>query len=176
LPIDYSRIFQFQNFKHSQRKILQSINKEGVPVGSRVTVYLGNVPEKIKGSLNFFILDFISKDQLFVVFSLLPYERKFSVLNFSIQRHAEYTDAVKSKDKVFVMCGFRKYIMQPVFSSFTKGGGNNVHKFDRFLQMGRISVGTVYAPIQFGPAPIFMFKYEDGGMNWTEGNSRIFMY
>lgn len=175
LPVDYSRIFQFENFKHSQRKALASINKDGVPVGSRVTVYIKNVPENIKGTfgLNILTLDFMAKEQLFVLFSLLPYERKYSVLNFTIQRNSEYVDPVKSKDRVFLMCGFRKYIVQPVYSSFTKGGANNVHKFDRFLQNGRISVGTVYAPIQFGPAPVFMFRYDEGGMNWTDGNFSI---
>ena len=115
------------------------------------------------------MLDVLKKQGLFFLFSLFPYERKFSVLNFTVQRHSEYTDTIKSKDRVLLVCGFRKYIVQPVYSSFTKGGANNVHKFDRFLQNGRISVGTVYAPIQFGPAPVFLFKYDEEGMNWTAG-------
>ena len=125
---------------------------------------------KVRNDIILIQLDFDS-DKLFIVFSLLPNERKFSVLNFSIQRHADYTDPVKSKDRVVLISGFRKFIVQPIYSSFTKGGANNVHKFDRFLQNGRISVGTIYAPIQFGPAPIFMFKYSEDGMNWTDGNN-----
>ena len=49
LPMDYSRIFQFENFKLSHKKALESKNKDGVPVGSRVTVYVKNVPAEIKG-------------------------------------------------------------------------------------------------------------------------------
>ena len=65
---------------------------------------------------------------------------------------------VKSKDTLLICYGFRKFIVKPVYSSFTRDGGNNVHKFERFLNLGATSVGTVYAPIQFGPAPITLFR------------------
>jgi pre-rRNA-processing protein TSR1 len=36
------------------------------------------------------------------------------------------------------------------------------HKFERFLQPGKPAVGSVYAPIQFAPAPVTLFKLVDG--------------
>ena len=47
LPVDYARIFQFQNFKRSKKKVLDCV--EGVPVGVRVDIYIKNVPARIQG-------------------------------------------------------------------------------------------------------------------------------
>jgi pre-rRNA-processing protein TSR1 len=65
---------------------------------------------------------------------------------------------VKSKDPLLLCCGFRRYIVRPIYSSHTRGGSNHVHKFERFLQPGRTSVATVYAPIQFAPCPITLWR------------------
>ena len=51
LPMDYSRIFQFQNFKRSRKKILDAVGSEGVPMGTKVTVYIKNVPLAVIGNL-----------------------------------------------------------------------------------------------------------------------------
>ncbi len=47
LPIDYSRIFQFQNFKRSKKRALDLMLEEGVPQGVRVTLEIANVPSHI---------------------------------------------------------------------------------------------------------------------------------
>lgn len=60
---------------------------------------------------------------------------------------------------MILMVGFRRYIINPIYSTYTRGGPNNVHKFERFLHADRTSMATIYAPIQFGPAPIMMFDY-----------------
>ena len=89
-------------------------------------------------------------------------------MNFSITRSDSNTDIVKSKDKMILMVGFRKFVVNPIFSTDSRGGGNNVHKFERFLPNKKQCVGTVYAPIQFGNEPVMLFKYEPE-KDWNQG-------
>jgi pre-rRNA-processing protein TSR1 len=159
LPVDYARIFQFQNFKRSRRRAVDSLEEECVMPGNRVTIEIINVPVSITSR---------NPSQPFILFGLFAHEHKFSVINFTITRNAEYNETVRSKDPMIVMMGFRRYVMNPIYSTYTRGGPNNVHKFERYLQPGTTYVGTVYAPIQFGNDPVMMFKY-DPTRQWTEG-------
>ncbi|KAJ3080894.1 hypothetical protein HK102_002740 [Quaeritorhiza haematococci] len=151
--------------------------KSLLDAGTRVTLHLENVPRAAYDTHN--------PDKPFVVFALLPHEQRMSVLNFVVQptfgpnttapstQPTTTTDdaasttstsstplVIKSKDPLLLHCGFRRYIVRPLYSTNTRGGTNNVHKFERFLQPGRVSVGTCYAPIQFGPAPVMLFKVD----------------
>ena len=47
LPQDYARIFQFQNFKRSKKRIMESLTNEGVIPGTYVTISIKNVPKTI---------------------------------------------------------------------------------------------------------------------------------
>jgi pre-rRNA-processing protein TSR1 len=49
LPVDYARIFQFQNFKRSKKRIFDMIGMDGVPVGTYVTICIKDVPKKVLG-------------------------------------------------------------------------------------------------------------------------------
>ena len=162
LPVDYSRTFQFQNFKRSKKRVLDSVGQEGVAPGTYVSIHIKNVPKDILER---------REKKPFAIFSLLPYENKMSLMNVVVRRHGDYTEPIKSKDSMLIMIGFRAYIVNPIYSTYTRGGTNNVHKFERFLQMGRESVATFYAPIQFGPAPVLMFKYPSVSPSTTMGVS-----
>jgi pre-rRNA-processing protein TSR1 len=83
-------------------------------------------------------------------------------MNFTVTREKAYQGPIKSKDPMILVSGFRRYVVNPIYSTFTRGGPNNVHKFERFLQEGKTSMATIYAPIQFGPAPIMLFEYKKG--------------
>lgn len=54
--------------------------------------------------------------------------------------------------------GFRRYNVRPIYSQNTNKGSNNVHKFERFIQLGRSYVATVYGPIAFGKTPVMFYK------------------
>ncbi|PVV01659.1 hypothetical protein BB560_003913, partial [Smittium megazygosporum] len=150
LPVDYSRIFQLENYKKMKRSSLKSLNSSTIKYGSKITLVLKSVPKST--------FDSISTDKPFCVFGLLPHENKYSVLNFLIKRNPEYEMPVKSKDEMIMMCGFRKMLVHPVYSQFNSGkeNPNNVSKFERFLQQGDFYIGTVYAPICFGSSPSFV--------------------
>ncbi|KAI8905054.1 hypothetical protein EDD86DRAFT_212143 [Gorgonomyces haynaldii] len=156
LPEEYARIFQFQNFKRSKKRVMDGL-EEGVSVGTHVTIALKNVPSAVAEAY---------QNKLLCLFSLLPYEHKISVVNFVIKPSQSYQEPVKSKDQVILMSGFRRFVAQPIYSSYTRGGPNNVHKFERYLPNHQPSVATIYGRIQFGPAPVMMFKFEQE-TSWT---------
>ncbi|KAI8820808.1 uncharacterized protein EV422DRAFT_64049 [Fimicolochytrium jonesii] len=157
LPVDYARIFQIKNFKRTRRRVFDSIDEEGIAPGTNVVLHIQAVPRAVTQR---------DLTRPFTLFTLLPHEQKFSVVNFVVSRNDQDQDAVKSKDPVIIQSGFRRYMVQPIYSTDTRGGNNNVHKFERFLQHGRTSVATVYAPIQFGPAPVLMWRPQEGGNRW----------
>ncbi|KAG1438245.1 hypothetical protein G6F56_012722 [Rhizopus delemar] len=81
-----------------------------------------------------------------------------SLLNIQLQRDNAYEEPVRSKDPMVMHMGFRRYKVNPVYSQNTNKGTNNVHKFERFIQIGRSYVATVYGPIVFGKTPVMFYK------------------
>lgn len=178
LPIDYAKIFQFDNFVRTRRRVEASALEEGVQPGTRVCVWIRNVPRQaavraraagVTGDVAAeTVVDGHAKlperqDVPFVLFGLLRHEHKKSVLNFTITRNTEYDGIVTSKDPLLLCLGPRRYRVNPIFSQHTLGtpskNSNNVHKFERFLHPhnsgpGAVSVGTVFAPITFGGASV----------------------
>ncbi|KAJ1958312.1 ribosome biogenesis protein tsr1 [Linderina pennispora] len=154
LPLDYARIFQFENPRHTQQRVVRQTDDAPAKAGMHVRVILRQVPRAAAAQF--------SPTRPFVVFGLLQYEHQMSVMHFTVTRNDEYTAPVRSKDPLVLHCGFRRYSVRPLFSQHTRGGPgtNNVHKFERFLQHGRVTVATVFAPIQFGASPISLYLPE----------------
>ncbi|KAJ7646804.1 ribosome biogenesis protein tsr1 [Roridomyces roridus] len=155
LPRDYARIFQFEDFKRTERGVRRRADEElgVVEPGTRVTVYLRGVPREA------------SDLAPVVLFALLQHEHKISVLNFTVQRNTEYDGSVRSKDPLILCVGPRRMRVNPIYSQHTRGGGkgaNNVHKFERFLRHGVTSVATTYGPVAFGKQPcVWLRETED---------------
>ncbi|KAG5893678.1 hypothetical protein JTB14_021974 [Gonioctena quinquepunctata] len=126
LPSDYSRIFQFENFDRTKKRVLKQHedNEGALPgcSGPRWTVS--------------------SRAQM-------------SVLNTVLKRTQNYDLPIKSKERLIFQCGYRRFVVNPVFSSHTNG---QKHKFERFFQPDSTVVATFYAPIQFPPAPVLCYK------------------
>ncbi|SAM01894.1 hypothetical protein [Absidia glauca] len=150
LPMDYSRIFQFENYLRTKSRVVGQAIVGKVKPGSRITLWIQNVP---KGAYEMF-----DKERPYVVFGLLQYEHKSSLLNLQISRDNAYEEPVRSKDPMILHMGFRRYKVQPIYSQNSNKGSNNVHKYERFLQMGRSSVATVYGPVVFGKVPCMLYK------------------
>ncbi|KRX19305.1 T-complex protein 1 subunit theta, partial [Trichinella nelsoni] len=150
LPPEYGRIFQFENFKATCKRIVNE-EKTGAPAGWYTSVYVLNVPlqlaeESIK-----------SNKQPLVAYELLPHEQKMSVVNVTIRKNHLFNDTVKSKDRLLFQIGYRRFFASPIFSQHTIG---NKHKFQRFLPADELTVASMYAPIIFGPAGVVVFKVE----------------
>jgi pre-rRNA-processing protein TSR1 len=148
LPPDYSRIFQFQNYSSSKKSAMASV-QGGMPVGTRIRIELKNVPETIQEY----------KDKVLTLYGLLLHEQKMSIMNFTMTKRKEYKEPIQSKQRVLLMVGARRYLVNPIYSAHTRGGPNQVFKMERFVQEKTV-VGTCFAPIQFGTAPVFVFQYD----------------
>ncbi|KAG2218809.1 hypothetical protein INT45_005456 [Circinella minor] len=153
LPIDYARIFQFENFKRTKARVVTQAIVGNVKPGTRITLWIKNVPKEAYGAYN--------KQRPYIVFGLLQYEHKMSLLNFQIQRDNAYEEPVKSKDPMVLHVGFRRYSVRPIYSQNSNKGTNHVHKFERFLPMGGSSIATVYGPVVFGKVPCMFYKETD---------------
>ncbi|XP_029467360.1 pre-rRNA-processing protein TSR1 homolog [Rhinatrema bivittatum] len=157
LPRDYARIFQFHNFSRTQKRIRREREEEeieGAMVGWFVTVHVCGVP----GS----VLERFRQGTPLVIFSLLPYEQKMSVLNLLVRRHLGNSKPVKAKEEMIFQCGFRRFQARPLYSQHTSA---NKHKAERFLRPDTATVVTIYAPIMFLPASVLMFRQRCNGMH-----------
>ena len=172
LPIDYARIFQFEDYERTKRRVRREAEEEGVSVSSgtfsfsnrfqrltgvqpgvAVTVRIKNVPRSV--------LHDRPTSRPLMLFALLQHEHKYSVLNFAVQRNTEYNGSVRSKDPMILCVGPRRYRTNPIYSDNQRGGGkgtNNVHKFERYLRHGGTSAATVYGPIIFGKQPCMLLQ------------------
>ncbi|XP_067864676.1 pre-rRNA-processing protein TSR1 homolog [Heptranchias perlo] len=155
LPRDYARIFQFQNFTRTRKRIFSEIKEEeeGAMPGWYVTVHICNVPVSVMESFK--------PEVPLVLFTLLPHEQKMSVVHFLLRRHASNTEPIKSKEEMVFHCGCRRYRAPPLYSQHTLA---NKFKYERFLRSDATVVGTVYGPITFPSASVLMFKQRANGM------------
>ncbi|KAG9051122.1 hypothetical protein FS837_011968 [Tulasnella sp. UAMH 9824] len=167
LPLDYSRIFQFEDYEKTKRNVKRRAGEDGVQPGKRVTIHIKNVPKTCADSYD--------PKVPFVLFSLWEYEHKQTVLHFAVQRNTEYDGSVRSKDPLILTVGPRRFKVNPIYSQHLRGGGkghNNVHKFERYLRHGQTTVATVYGPACFGKVPCMLLREneEDGQAPYLVGS------
>ena len=102
LPTDYAKIFQFDSYLRTKRRVEASALMEGVQPGTRVCLWIENVPKAAAQRARAEGVGALPELQEgdiapFVVFGLLRHEHKKSVLNFTIARNTEYEEPVRSK-------------------------------------------------------------------------------
>jgi len=149
LPLDYARIWQFENFDRTRKRVLNE-PVTGAEVGSYVTVIISGVPSHLASSLG----------PGLVLTALLPHEHRMSVMNFAVRRHIQSGSIpVKSKSRLIFQVGWRRFAACPVFSQHTNG---NKHKYERYFRDGAV-VMTTFAPITFPPAPVLVFQEHSSG-------------
>jgi len=161
LPHDYARIFQFENFLRTRKRILTE-EVEGAEVGWFVTVHLKNVGAHLKPQI---------EGRVLTLCSLLPHEHRMSVLNMAIRRSPlSHSNPVKSKERLVFHCGWRRFAACPIFSQHTNG---NKFKYERFFREGDTTVMTMFAPITFPPAPVLVFQDLPGGRHSLLGTGTL---
>ncbi|XP_019944114.2 pre-rRNA-processing protein TSR1 homolog [Paralichthys olivaceus] len=155
LPVNYSRIFQFQNFERTRHRILAEAaeEEEGAMAGWYVTLHIIDVPLSVMES--------VQSGKPLVLVSLLPHEQKMSVMHVLVRRHPSNTEPIKSKEELVFHCGFRRFRASPIFSQHTSA---DKHKMERFLRQDAPTVVSVYAPITFSPAGVLLFKQHNDGI------------
>lgn len=153
LPMDYARIFQFQDFTRAKKRTLSKPREGLAEHGNCITVHVANVPKS-------FVENHLAGHPL-IMFGLLPHEQKMSVMHFAIKRHYSSEEPIKSKERLIFQVGYRRFSACPIFSEHTVG---NKHKYERFLPKdSSIAVASVYAPICFPPSSVLVFKESNSG-------------
>ncbi|CCU74971.1 pre-rRNA processing protein Tsr1 [Blumeria hordei DH14] len=148
-PEEWRRLLQVPNYKSARSRATREALVGGVAPGTRVHIYLRNVPLSLKTHYD--------SSRPLNLFSLLRHEHKRAVLNFNINLSSDYPEPIKSKTELILQCGPRRFVINPLFS---QGGhtSNDVHKFDRYLHPGTSAVATFIAPLTWGSVPTLVFK------------------
>ncbi|XP_032663678.1 pre-rRNA-processing protein TSR1 homolog [Odontomachus brunneus] len=156
LPADYARIFQFENFDRTRKRVYKerdNIN-EGAQPGCYITMDILRVSSEIFKAFT------TVENQPLVIFGLLPYENKMSLLNIVLKHSNNYVQTVKSKDRLVFQCGFRRFVACPIFSQHTNG---TKHKYERYFHPESTIVASMYAPITFPPCPTLCYIENKNG-------------
>ena len=176
LPEDYARLFQFDDFSKTRKRVESHSLMEGVAPGIRVCLWVRDVPVAAatralcatgQGSLGK-----KCENVPFVLFGLLRHEHKKSVIHFTVTRNTEYDAPVRSKDPLVVCLGFRRYAARPTYSQHIRRvgrQGNHVYKFERYLPHGiGAAVGSIYAPVTMGGAnvPVVLLRMRSEGQEY----------
>ncbi|PIK34033.1 hypothetical protein BSL78_29143 [Apostichopus japonicus] len=155
LPMDYSRIFQFQDFNRAKKKALSKAPEGFAEHGNCITVHIANVPKSL--------IDNHPNGHPLIMSGLLAHEQKMSVMHFAIKRHFTSEEPIKSKERLIFQVGYRRFSACPIFSEHTVG---NRQKYERFLPKDTsVVVATVYAPICFPPSSVLVFKENSSGLH-----------
>jgi len=153
LPMDYSRIFQFENFRRTRKRVLNE-ERIGAEPGNYVKVHVKNVPSHLAASL--------PSNYPLSLIGILPHEQRMSVVNFVLKRNNSSADQtpIPSKERLVFHCGYRRYAASPIFSQHTAA---NKHKFERFFRPASVVIATVFAPIMFPSSSVLLFReHKDG--------------
>ncbi|XP_072940361.1 pre-rRNA-processing protein TSR1 homolog [Epargyreus clarus] len=151
LPADFAKIFQFENYDRTRRRVYKELEESLVNMyGAYITIHVKDVRQdlwKVFHAAN-------TKNPL-SVFGLLPHEHKMSLMNVVLKRTGASDEPIKSKERLIFQVGYRRFIVNPIFSQHTNG---SKHKYERFFQPATTCVASFFAPIQFSPSSVLCFK------------------
>ncbi|KAL3688669.1 hypothetical protein R1sor_014978 [Riccia sorocarpa] len=173
LPLEYSKIFAFDNFARTQKHVLaKAAERDGkqlhglIGPHTYVRLHIKNVPAKAAE-----LLLSTFKQVPVVACALHQHETKMSVLHYSIKKYEGCAELIKSKDTLIFHTGFRRYTTRPIFS--TDDMNVDKHKFERFLRPGQFALASVFAPVSYPPLPLVAFKeFPDGVKLVASGSLR----
>lgn len=77
-------------------------------------LFLGRYVHIVMSGVSHRVVEHLRAAGFLTWFSLLPHENKLSVLNFNVQRVAEYAEPIKSKEELIFMVS---YVVESVFIS-----------------------------------------------------------
>lgn len=155
LPLDYGRIFQFENFLRTKKRVWSLFPAFPVKPDQYVTVALRGVPRQ---EFDEVAARFMQARGFLTACGLRQHENKFSVVNLLLQHNKDYGQPIKSKDRVLIHVGFRVFNANPIFSEFAHKGDK--FKFLRYFHpREKFAVATLYAPITYPPCPVLVFRH-----------------
>mmetsp|Transcript_95636 Transcript_95636/g.274568 ORF Transcript_95636/g.274568 Transcript_95636/m.274568 type:complete len:788 (-) Transcript_95636:41-2404(-) len=162
LPVEYSRIWEFEAFASTARAFRRQFEEDCYSLeGGGVTalycaIYVRGVSPQV--------LEAQPRGVPFVLSNLYPCEQKVSVMHTTISRHREYKEVMKSKQEMALHCGFRRLTARPTYSEIPKKSSScKKYKFMRFLHEDTVACASFYAPVIFPPSRIMMFATTPAG-------------
>jgi pre-rRNA-processing protein TSR1 len=153
-PEEWTRLLEISDYRGARNRVLRDSLTGGVQPGTRVAIYLTNVPLTLQRAYD--------PSAPLPVFSLLRHEQKRTAVNFSINLLSDVVTPLRSKDEVIMQCGPRRFIINPLLSD-TSNTPNNVHKFQRYLHPGRSAIASFTAPLTWGSVPTLFFRRSSHG-------------
>lgn len=87
---------------------------EGAEPGWYITVHVANVSQSLWSTW----LSTQSAQHL-ILYGLLAHEHKMCTVNAVLKRAPDSEIPLKSKERLIVQCGFRRFIVNPIFSAHT---------------------------------------------------------
>lgn len=154
-PAEWARLLEVRDYKSAKSRMMGEARSGGVQQGTRVNVYLRNVPLQLQHRYD--------SGKPLVVHSLLRHEHKRTAVNFSVTLSSEVDKPVRSKEELIMQCGPRRFIINPLFSQ-SGITSNDVHKFNRYLHPGRTAIASFIAPLTWGAVPALFFRRASTGL------------
>mmetsp|Transcript_85486 Transcript_85486/g.151224 ORF Transcript_85486/g.151224 Transcript_85486/m.151224 type:complete len:796 (-) Transcript_85486:49-2436(-) len=162
LPVEYSRIFEFEAFASTAKASRDQYAEDcyALENGGVSQLYccvrLRGVPPNV--------FDKQTRGVPFVLSGLFESEQKVSVIHGHISRIKDYTEVIKSKQEVLMHAGFRRFSARPTFSDIPRKGSSRDEKFKfmRFLHEEVTTCASFYAPIVFPPCRLLMSVQNEG--------------
>jgi pre-rRNA-processing protein TSR1 len=167
LPVEYSRIWEFEAFGSTSNAVKQQYADDCNELGGGdgggcsalyCALYLKDVPPTVFESQ--------MCGTPFVLSGLFPCEQKVSVVHGELARLKECIIPIKSKQLVTLHCGFRRFPAKPTFSEVPKkSSACKKFRYMRFLHEDVTACASFYAPVIFPPCRLLMFVHssEMGG-------------
>lgn len=91
--------------------------------GWYITIYVVNVPAtKWNAYKSAQLVDNV------IVYGLLPHEHQMSVVNAVLKRIPDSEVPIKSKERLIIQCGYRRFVVNPIFSQHTNGDKHKVRR------------------------------------------------
>ncbi|GMM31033.1 Tsr1 protein [Martiniozyma asiatica (nom. inval.)] len=155
-PENWLRYLRIDNYRHYRIQNIKKYQKAAtVQAGDKVKIFI-----KFEDSAFAKFQD--PKKLPFVIYGVLPDEHKLAVCNFEIKTWESYDEPIRSKEKMVVQYGFRRYHIEPLFSQLSRNP-NRATKFQRFLHQGQVAFATAIVPISLTNSPALFFKENDAG-------------
>ena len=155
LPKEYRTIFSFENIKNTFRISVKRAHNEGLKLN-------GNYVKIIVTNFEIENLKYYNEDVPMVLSTLLDHERKLCVMHYKFTANYEQDNTIvenMNKNIFECHCGFRRYLIKPIFSTEVFSGGDKL-KIQKYLEKDKFYVMTTYAQLTYPNSPIILFTHK----------------
>ena len=155
LPKEYRTIFSFENIKNTYKLSVKRAHNEGLKLN-------GNYVKIIVLNFDFDNLKYGNEDIPMVLSTLLDHERKLCVMHYKFTANYEQDNTIvenMNKNVFECHCGFRRYLIKPIFSNDIFTGGDKL-KIQKYLEKDKFYVMTTYAQLTYPNSPVILFTHK----------------